>query len=92
MKTQLSAEPPTDSAGKLSVVIIEATGLVVPILSGLDPYVSVSAAGITVQTEHTQVPDGSAARWGETKVFDIPKGHNTILFELCAPTALAILL
>lgn len=50
-------------------------------LSGLDPYVALSAAGTTLRTSNVPVTD-TMARWSETKSLDIPAGHNLLLFEL----------
>ena len=50
-------------------------------LSGVDPYVALSAAGTTVQSSNVPVTD-TMARWSETKCLDIPAGHNIVLFEL----------
>lgn len=52
-----------------------------PLLSGLDPYVSLSAAGTTVCSSNVPVTE-TMARWSETKSLDIPAGHNVLLFEL----------
>jgi hypothetical protein len=57
----------------------------VPLLSSLDPYVLLSAAGSTQHTSNVPVTD-TMARWGETVVFDIPAGHNMLLFELMDKT------
>ena len=53
----------------------------VPLLSGLDPYVALTAAGTTVHSSNVPVA-GNTARWSETKSFDLPAGQNVLLFEL----------